>query len=38
MSKQKKIYIKKYDSGADIMVAVCDTELIGNMLLSKKIM
>ena len=29
MSKQKKIYIKKYDFGADIMVAVCDTELIG---------
>jgi len=29
MSKQKKIYIKKYDFGADIMVAVCDMELIG---------
>lgn len=29
MSTQKKIYIKKYNFGADIMVAVCDTELIG---------
>ncbi len=29
MSKQKKIYIKKYNFGSDILVAVCDTELIG---------
>ncbi|MBA7516805.1 hypothetical protein ES705_08853 [subsurface metagenome] len=29
MSTQKKIYVKKYNFGADIMVAVCDTELIG---------
>lgn len=29
MSKQKKIYIKEYNFGADIMVAVCDMELVG---------
>jgi len=29
VSTQKKIYVKKYNFGADIMVAVCDTELIG---------
>jgi len=29
VSNQKKIYIKEYKIGADIMVAVCDTELIG---------
>ena len=29
MSTPKKICIKKYELGSDIMVAVCDTELIG---------
>jgi hypothetical protein len=29
MNTQKKIYIKKYELGSDVMVVVCDTELIG---------
>ncbi len=29
MNTPKKIYIKKYELGLGIMVAVCDTELIG---------
>jgi hypothetical protein len=32
MNTQKKIYIKKYELGSGIMVAVCDTELIGKAL------
>ena len=29
MNTQKRIYIKKYELGSGVMVAVCDTELIG---------
>lgn len=29
MSNQKKIYVKKHNLGSEIMVAVCDKELVG---------
>ncbi len=29
MSKQKKIYVKEYDTGSGLLVAVCDKDLVG---------